>query len=243
MAKRPGCLFHTLIFATDEITEEFTAIVEQETREIIGDIFEKEYLARRVIVGTMPHLNCIFEELGIHHEEHKVLAKVLKSIKNKEKKVTLKGTTVVVEAKKRKGAVKGKEISKNQKVGAASVVASTSYAEEVAKSMPIVSVIVAASAEAYRSKASNACRDEDLMGSALDGLNGAPTLGASDMAPMPTVLSKDSSSSKDDDAEVGSSLASGREETTSKGHVRSTKTSHLEESEAESEEHLPPAQP
>lgn len=109
--------------------------------------------------------------------------------------------------------------------------------------MPVVSAAVAASAEAYRSKASDACGDEDLMGSALDGLNGAPTLGASDVAPMPTVLSKDSSSSKDDDAEVGSSLASGREETASKGHGRSTKTSHLEESEAESEEHPPPAQP
>jgi hypothetical protein len=40
----------------------------------------KEYLALRSIMGTMPHLNLVFEELGIYHKEHKVPAKVLKSI-------------------------------------------------------------------------------------------------------------------------------------------------------------------
>ena len=35
--------------------------------------------------GTMPRLNWVFEELDIHHEEHKVPSKVLKSIEEKGK--------------------------------------------------------------------------------------------------------------------------------------------------------------
>jgi hypothetical protein len=64
----------------DETLEEFAAIVEQEAWEIVGDIFDKEFLAWRFNAGMMSRLNHVFEELGIHHKEHKVLAKVLKSI-------------------------------------------------------------------------------------------------------------------------------------------------------------------
>jgi hypothetical protein len=39
----------------------------------------------------------MFEELGIHHEEHKVPAKVLKSLDNKAKKVAAKNTTATAE--------------------------------------------------------------------------------------------------------------------------------------------------
>jgi len=60
----------------------------------------------------MPRLNQVFEELGIHHEEHKVPSKVLKSIKEKAKKATAKNATAVAESKKRKGAGGSKTISK-----------------------------------------------------------------------------------------------------------------------------------
>jgi hypothetical protein len=36
----------------------------------------------------------VFEELGIHHEEHKVLVKVLKSIQDKAKKAAMKNNTM-----------------------------------------------------------------------------------------------------------------------------------------------------
>ena len=45
----------------------------------------------------------MFEELGIHHMEHKVPAKVLKSLEDKARKATAKNTTVAAEMKKRRG--------------------------------------------------------------------------------------------------------------------------------------------
>jgi hypothetical protein len=50
--------------------------VEVEAREILSEMSDKEYLAHRAIASTMPRLNRIFKEFGIHHEEHDVLAKV-----------------------------------------------------------------------------------------------------------------------------------------------------------------------
>jgi hypothetical protein len=79
----------------------------------------------------MPRLNCVFDELGIHHEEHKVPAKVLKSLEDKEKKAALKNTTATAKAKKRKGIGRAKAISKKQKVGAASDAASAGSGEEM----------------------------------------------------------------------------------------------------------------
>ena len=67
----------------------------------------------------MPWLNRVFEELGIHHEEHKVPAKVLKSIKDKAKKAIVKNNTIVAESKKRRGTGAAKAISKKRKIGAA----------------------------------------------------------------------------------------------------------------------------
>lgn len=61
-------------------------------------------------MGIIPCLNHVFEEFGIHHEEHKVLVKVLRS--NKEKKIGLKNTTDVVKAKKRKGTDRGKQLAR-----------------------------------------------------------------------------------------------------------------------------------
>ena len=52
-------------------------------------------------MGTMSQLNHVFEELGIVHKEHKVPAKVLKSLKDKAKKATTKNATTAAEWKKR----------------------------------------------------------------------------------------------------------------------------------------------
>ena len=52
----------------------------------------------------MPWLNRVFEEFRIHHEEHDVPVKVHKSIEDKARKAAAKNTTVVAEARKRKGA-------------------------------------------------------------------------------------------------------------------------------------------
>lgn len=81
------------------------------------------------------------------------------------------------------------------------------------------------------------------MGAALQGLSGAPAIGAPNVELMPAVLRDDSSSSKGDDAGVGAASASNSKEVVPSRHGPSTKTYHLEEFEAESEEHPPPVQP
>jgi hypothetical protein len=68
----------------------------------------------------MLRLNWVFEELGIHHEEHVVPPKVLASIEKKKQKATAKNATVAVESKKRKGQAGPKALSKNQKLVATS---------------------------------------------------------------------------------------------------------------------------
>jgi hypothetical protein len=103
--------------AKSETASDFIMIVEEEVREILGEMSDKEYLARRATAGTMPHLNCVFEEPGIHHEEHKVLPKVLKLLEDKARKTTTKNTTTMAEAKKRKGIVHVKTVSKKRRVG------------------------------------------------------------------------------------------------------------------------------
>ena len=72
----------------------------------------------------MPRLNQVFEELGIHHEEHNIPLKVLKSIKEKAKKAATNNATMVVKSKKRKGASGSKTINKKQKIIPASATAS-----------------------------------------------------------------------------------------------------------------------
>lgn len=72
--------------ASYETKAEFVSFVEQETREILGDISDRKFL--------VPHLNRVFEELSISYGEHKVPAKVLKSIEDKERRATVaKNTT------------------------------------------------------------------------------------------------------------------------------------------------------
>jgi hypothetical protein len=80
-----------------EDPKKFATMVEQGAREIIGEITDREYLAWRSVKGMMPRLNRVFEELGIHHEEHKVPPKVLASIEEKSKKAAAKNVTVAAE--------------------------------------------------------------------------------------------------------------------------------------------------
>ena len=83
--------------------------------EILGEMSDKEYLARRAIAGTKPRLNRVFEELGIHHEEHDVPVKVHKYLEDKARKAAAKNTTAAAEAKKRKGAGASKIVRKNRR--------------------------------------------------------------------------------------------------------------------------------
>ena len=79
----------------------------------------------------MPWLNRVFEEFGIHHEEHHVPMKVHKSIEDKARKVVAKNVTAVAEVRKRKWTTAPKVISKRRKTRAASV-ASTAIASVAA---------------------------------------------------------------------------------------------------------------
>ena len=121
---------------------------------------DKEYLARRAIAGMMPHLNRVFEELVIHHEEHKVPTEVLKSLEDKVRKATAKNTVMAVETKKRKGFGHTKTVSKGQKIGASTGATSTSSDEEVAESVHDGSTSVAMRTKA---KQSATCRHENMV--------------------------------------------------------------------------------
>ena len=111
--------------------------------EILGEMSDWEYLACWAIAGTMPRLNRVFEEFGIHHEEHDVPVKVHKSIEDKARKAAAKNVTAMAEAKKRKGVAAPKVITKRRKAMAisaaastdASTVASTNDEEEVAENV------------------------------------------------------------------------------------------------------------
>lgn len=65
-----------------ENPEDYVADVEG-AREIVGRIYDKEYLARKATEGTMPRLNRVFEEIGVRHKEHTVPLEVLASIEDK----------------------------------------------------------------------------------------------------------------------------------------------------------------
>ena len=72
----------------------------------------EEYLAWRSIMGTMPRLNHVFEKLCVHHEEHKIPTKVLKSIEDKAKKAAMKNDSATAKLKKRRGVGMAKAVSK-----------------------------------------------------------------------------------------------------------------------------------
>jgi hypothetical protein len=76
---------------------------------------DKEYLAQRSASGTMPQLNRVLEEFGIHHEEYVVPPDVLATIEEKKRKAAVKNVTVVAELKKRKGMAGPKALAKKLK--------------------------------------------------------------------------------------------------------------------------------
>lgn len=127
----------------------------------------KEYLARRAIAGTMPHLNRVFKELGIHHEEHKVPSKVLKSLEDKARKAATKNTTTVAEAKKRKGSGRTKTFTKRLKIGAFAGATSAGSGEEVVESVHDSSALAMTSAEAKQSATSAAHEGGNFVDTAL----------------------------------------------------------------------------
>lgn len=89
--------------AEGETDATIVARIEAEAGEILGDISEREYLARAAVGGTMPHLNQVFEELGVKYGNREVPPKILKSVEEKASKATAsKNTTPRAESKKRK---------------------------------------------------------------------------------------------------------------------------------------------
>jgi hypothetical protein len=89
------------VLLADQVRDALVAGVEEVTWAIIGAMSDKEYLTRRSESGTMLRLNRVFEELGIHHEEHVVPPKVLASIEKKKKKkqkAATKNAIVAVES-------------------------------------------------------------------------------------------------------------------------------------------------
>ena len=85
--------------------DSFVSEVEEAAVGLVGKISEHEYTSRRAMVGTMPWLNRVFEEVGIIYREREVPAKVLASIEKKKKKAFAKNVTAEAESKKRKGTV------------------------------------------------------------------------------------------------------------------------------------------
>ena len=167
---------------------------------------DREYLVHQAIAGTMPWLNRVFEEFRIHHEEHDVPMKVHKSIEDKERKAATKNVTIVVEARKRKGATMPKVITNMQKTRDASIAASADASaaasanddEEVAENVGGASGSAAARTGGERSAASLDLGGDDLVDTALQGADGGLAADPSAMAPMPSILGDETSSSEGD---------------------------------------------
>jgi hypothetical protein len=112
------------VLPPDQDHDTLVAGVEEVAQAIVGAMSDKEYLAWRSELGTIPRLNRVFEELGIHHEEHVVPSKVLASIEKKQK-AAAKNATVAAESKKRKGQAGLKTLSKKHKIEATSIVSAS----------------------------------------------------------------------------------------------------------------------
>jgi len=100
----------------------FVSEVEEAAIGLVGKISEHEYTSRRAVVGTMPQLNRVFEEVGIVYREREVPTEVLASIEKKKKAFT-KNVTAEAESKKRKGAAVTQALAKKKKKTGALVIA------------------------------------------------------------------------------------------------------------------------
>jgi ribosomal protein L12E/L44/L45/RPP1/RPP2 len=199
-------------FKEGENRKAFTAMVEDGAREIVGKITDKEF--------TMPQLNRVLEELGIHHEEHSIPPEVLATIEEK-KKATAKN------AKKQKTSA----------VAVASVVSKASSASG--------SVQVSANAEEFSAEntsggptkvvveAEKVDAAQDIGGQRVEDMDRSKLSAAN---PMPGVLGGDSSSSKDAGvAGRRGALASDDAEARNRSHHCLTDTMVLEVSKDEAE--------
>lgn len=120
-----------------ETEESFLDQVEASARRIVGKISKSEYVARRTALGNMPWFNCVFEEMGINHDEYVIPSNVLLSLEKK--KDSAKNLIAVAESKKRRGAGVVKAVAKKQKADVAMevVVESSSDRSSITESNPV----------------------------------------------------------------------------------------------------------
>jgi hypothetical protein len=107
-----------------ETKESFLDRVEASARRIVCKISEREFVAWRTTLGTMPRFNRVFEELSIKHDEYIIPLDVILSLEKK--KDAAKNLTVAAESKKRRGGGVLKAMAKKRR-------------EVVATEVPIVS--------------------------------------------------------------------------------------------------------
>lgn len=120
--------------------KDFVIVVEDTAKLILGEITDREYLARRTSVGSMPRLNRVFEEMGIHYYEREVPAKVREHVKKKVKEKAEKGeggrsrvakATTAAESRKRKSAARDYGRGKKQKDAETSLADEATEVEDV----------------------------------------------------------------------------------------------------------------
>jgi hypothetical protein len=58
------------VLLPDQDKKAFILEIKKFSHQIVGKMSDKEYLARRSASGTMPRLNRVLEEFGIHHDEY-----------------------------------------------------------------------------------------------------------------------------------------------------------------------------
>lgn len=79
---------------------------ERRTREIVGDITDREVHSQKAKVGTLLRLNRVFEEMKIPYGSHKIPTKVVKSVEKKataaQEAAAVKAATTEVGPQKRK---------------------------------------------------------------------------------------------------------------------------------------------
>jgi hypothetical protein len=127
--------------------------------------------------------------------EHKVLAKVLKSLMDKARKAAIKNATTAVETKKRRELVLLRLPAKGERP-CISTAASADADEEVVENVGRGSTSMGAGIEGDCSAASLDLGGNDFVETVLQGMGGGATTKPSVMAPMLGVLGDDSSSSK-----------------------------------------------
>jgi len=159
----------------------------------------------------MPRLNRVFEEFGIHHEEHDVPVKVHKSIEDKARKAAAKIVTDVAEARKRKGAIMPKVITKRRKSRDTSVAASANASmatsanddDEVVEKVGGGSGSATARMGGERSTTYLDLGGDDLVDTALQVAGSGLAAEPSAVVPMPSVLGDETSGFEGNGGGVG----------------------------------------